>query len=120
VEYDLPVVWIVWNNSGYSAIRGQQSTFFGAKREIATRFRHDTTGELMSADFAAMARAMGAEGVRIEKPDQLGAAIKDALKSGRPTVIDVIVDASIAAPGTGSWDLPPLTGPIPDYGWDGD
>jgi acetolactate synthase-1/2/3 large subunit len=117
VEHDLPVVWLVWNNSGYGSIRGQQSTFFGAEREIATRFRHVATGELLSSDFAAMARSMGAEGVRVEKPTDLADAVDFALSSGRPTVLDVITDASIAAPGTGSWDLPPLRGPEPDYGW---
>ena len=118
VEYDIPAIWVVWNNSGYSAIRGQQATFFGVEREIATRFRHDSTGDLMSADFAAMGRSMGADGVRVDNPGELGDAIKSALASGRPTVIDVAVDATVRAPGTGSWDLPPLMGPIPDYGWD--
>ena len=117
VEYDIPVVWLVWNNSGYSAIRGQQSTFFGQTREIATRFRHAASGELMSSDFAAMARSMGAEGVRVENPADLAAAIASAFASGKPTVLDVIVDASIPPLGTGSWDLPPLIGPVPDYGW---
>ena len=117
VEYDIPVVWLIWNNSGYSAIAGQQSTFFGATREIATRFRKAATGDLISSDFAAMARSMGAEGVRVEKPEDLAAAIKAAFASGKPTVIDVIVDASIPALGTGSWDLPPLIGPVPNYGW---
>ncbi|MDT5120397.1 MAG: acetolactate synthase large subunit [Mycobacterium sp.] len=117
VECDLPVVWLVWNNTGYGSIRGQQSTFFGADREIGTRFRRTVTGELLSSDFAAMARSMGAEGVRVEKPADVAEAVDFALKSGRPTVLDVITDASIAAPGTGSWDLPPLRGPEPDYGW---
>ena len=71
----------------------------------------------MSSDFAAMARSMGAEGVRVENPADLAAAIASAFASGKPTVLDVIVDASIPPLGTGSWDLPPLIGPVPDYGW---
>lgn len=117
VEHDVPAVWLVWNNSGYGSIRGQQATFFGADREIATRFRKISTGELYSTDIAAIGRAMGADGARIDSPDEIADAVESAIKSDRPTVLDVRVDATVAAPGTGSWDLPPLPGPEPDYGW---
>jgi acetolactate synthase I/II/III large subunit len=117
VECDVPAVWVVWNNSGYGSIRGQQATFFGADREIATRFRKTATGELYSTDISAMARAMGAEGARIDSPGEVADAVEAAIKSDRPTVLDVRVDSAVAAPSTGSWDLPPLPGPVPDYGW---
>jgi acetolactate synthase I/II/III large subunit len=117
VEYDVPAVWVVWNNSGYGSIRAQQATFFGADREIATRFRRASTGELYSTDISAISRAMGADGARIDSPDEIADAVEAAIKSERPTVLDIRVDASVAAPGTGSWDLPPLPGPEPDYGW---
>src|SRR5580704_3490977 len=117
VEYDIPAVWVVWNNTGYGSIRGQQATFFGADREIATRFRRSATGELYSTDISAIARGMGADGARIDSPDEVADAVADAIKSDRPTVLDVRVDAAVAAPSTGSWDLPPLAGPVPDYGW---
>jgi acetolactate synthase-1/2/3 large subunit len=118
VEHDIPAVWVVWNNTGYGSIRGQQATYFGADREIATRFRRDATGELYSTDISAIARAMGADGARIDSPDEVADAVEAAIKSDRPTVLDVRVDSTTAAPATGSWDLPPLPGPVPDYGWD--
>ena len=117
VEYDIPAVWVVWNNTGYGSIRGQQATFFGTDREIATRFRRGATGELYSTDISAIARAMGADGSRIDSPDEVADAVEAAIKSDRPTVLDVRVDSTTAAPATGSWDLPPLAGPMPDYGW---
>jgi acetolactate synthase-1/2/3 large subunit len=118
VEYDIPAVGVVWNNAGYGSIRGQQAAFFGPDREIATRFRRAATGELYSTDISAIARAMGADGARIDSPDQVADAVEAAIKSDRPTVLDVRVDAATAAPTTGSWDLPPLPGPVPDYGWE--
>src|SRR5215469_1060948 len=118
VEYDIPAVWVVWNNTGYGSIRGQQATFFGPDREIATRFRQAATGELYSTDISAIARAMGADGARVDSPDEVADAVEAAIKSERPTVLDVRVDSTTAAPGTGSWDLPPLPGPVPDYGWE--
>lgn len=117
VEHDVPAVWVVWNNTGYGSIRGQQATFFGPDREIATRFRRTTTGELYSTDISAIARAMGADGARVDSPDEVADAVEAAIKSDRPTVLDVRVDSVTPAPATGSWDLPPLPGPVPDYGW---
>ncbi|HEX4287368.1 MAG TPA: thiamine pyrophosphate-binding protein [Trebonia sp.] len=119
VENEIPAVWVVWNNTGYGSIRGQQATFFGADREIATRFRRGASGELYSTDISAIARAMGADGARIDSPDEVADAVEAAIKSDRPTVLDVRVDAVTPAPSTGTWDLPPLTGPAPDYGWQG-
>src|SRR3984885_7036107 len=103
--HDIPAVWVVWNNTGYGSIRGQQATFFGADREIATRFRHNASGELYSTDISAIARAMGAEGSRVDSPDEVADAVEAAIKSDRPTVLDVRVDSVTPAPATGSWDL---------------
>ena len=114
-EYELPVTWVVWNNFGYGSIHGQQAGFFGQGREIATRFRRRGDGELMSTDFAMLARSMGADGVTVERPADLREHLADAVRSGRPTVLDVRVDALVAPPATGSWDLPPLPAPAPNY-----
>lgn len=121
VMNDLPVVWLVWNNAGYGAIYGQQRGFFGAERELATRFWTKETNEPYTPDMSAMARAMGAEGLSVDKPSQVSEAVAEALSSGRPTVIDVTVDEyASAAPSTGAWDLPPLASAPPSYGWEGD
>jgi acetolactate synthase-1/2/3 large subunit len=113
VEYGLPVVWLVWNNCGYVSIRDLQKGFYG--REFATRFRIDKTGELHSADFAMMARAMGAQGVRVEQPGDVGEAIQAALASGKPTVLDVQVEANVGRHTAGVLDFPPLLGTAANY-----
>ena len=115
VEYELPITWVVWNNFGYGSIHGQQAGFFGPDREIATRFRRQGDGELMSTDFALLARSMGADGVLVERPSDLVEHLSNAMRSARPTVLDVRVDAVVSPPATGSWDLPPLPAPPPDY-----
>ncbi len=107
VEYHLPVVWLVWNNGGFISIRDQQVAYFG--KEYGTSFAH-------RADFAAMARSMGAEGLRASTPADLGAALRTALDSGRPTVIDVAVDADTPQPAVATWELPPLPHPEPTVG----
>jgi acetolactate synthase I/II/III large subunit len=117
VEYGLPAVWLVWNNGGYISIRDQQRGYFGAGRELATSFRRAASGEPYSADYAAMARSMGAQGLRVEAPGDLGLALKTALASGLPTVIDVPVAADPGQPSAATWDLPPLRHPEPTFGW---
>jgi acetolactate synthase I/II/III large subunit len=115
VQYDLPAVWVVWNNGGYISIRDQQRGYFGP--EIATSFTYTASGQPYRCDFAAMARSMGADGMRAETPGDLGAALKTALDSGRPTVIDVPVDAEVPQPAVATWELPPLPHPAPAFGW---
>jgi acetolactate synthase-1/2/3 large subunit len=113
VEYGLPVVWVVWNNCGYVSIRDLQKGFYG--REFETRFRIKKTGELHSADFAMMARSMGAEGIRVEKPGDVGAAIQAAIASGKPTVLDVQMEADVSRHTAGVLDFPPLMGAAANY-----
>jgi len=116
VEYDIPVVWLVWNNFGYCSIRDQQAGYFGKGRELAVSFT-DASGRLFSADYAMMARSMGAAGATVEKPADLAPQLEAAIASGRPTVLDVRIDREIRPLATGSWDLPPLPHPMPNFGW---
>ena len=116
VEYNIPVVWMVWNNFGYCAIRDQQRGYFGNDRELATSFT-DANGNLFSADYAMMARSMGAVGETVEKPADLAPQLEAAIASGRPTVLDVRIDREIRPLATGSWDLPPIPHPMPNFGW---
>ena len=116
VQNSLPAVWLVWNNRGFISIRDQQFGYFGAGRELATSFR-DSTGAPYSADFAALARSMGADGITVEAPGELAGALDAALASGRPTVVDARVDPDVAPPAPASWDLPPLPHPEPTIGW---
>jgi acetolactate synthase-1/2/3 large subunit len=116
VEYNIPVVWMIWNNFGYCAIRDQQRGYFGNDREIATSFT-DVSGKLYSADYAMMARSMGAVGHTVEKPADLAPQLEAAIASGKPTVLDVRIDREIRPLATGSWDLPPIPHPMPNFGW---
>jgi acetolactate synthase-1/2/3 large subunit len=116
VEYDIPVVWVVWNNYGYCAIRDQQLGYFGEDRELATSF-NDPSGALYSADYALMARSMGALGATVERPADFAPQLEAALAAGRPAVLDVRVDRDVRPLATGSWDLPPRPHPMPNFGW---
>lgn len=113
VEYDIPVTWVVWNNGGYVSIRDIQLGAFGA--QTTTMFTRERKGEPFSPDYAMLARACGAEGLRVTTPAELGDALESAVRSERPTVVDVAVDPKASPVATGTWQLPPLAHPEPNY-----
>ncbi len=113
-EYEIPAVWVVWNNFGYGSIRDLQHGLFGG-RELATSFMNDRTGELYSPDFCTIAKAFGVDSIKITAADQVEDALKEAVDANRPYLIEVPVDRDIRPVGTGSWELPPIPHSEPDY-----
>jgi acetolactate synthase-1/2/3 large subunit len=56
--------------------------------------------DFLDVDYAAVARALGAEGMRVEEAAALPAALGAALGCGRPALLDVLVDKEVWAPVT--------------------
>ncbi len=113
VEYDIPAVWVVWNNRSYASIGGLQKG--GFNRDILADFTIEATGEPHSADFAAMAKAFGADGIRVERPGDFAPALEMALKANKPFVVDVGVELQGGPAATGGWVLPPLPPFMPTF-----
>ncbi|MEU6934269.1 pyruvate dehydrogenase [Streptomyces sp. NPDC046385] len=82
VQYDLPVKVIVFNNSSLGMVELEML--------VSGLPSYGTTNK--NPDFAAIARAAGAYGVRVEKPKQLTSALKDAFKHRGPALVDVVTD----------------------------
>ena len=115
VEYDIPVVWLIWNNFSWASIRDIQYGMFGG-REIGTAFYRGSNNTPYNPDFAAWARAAGAEGVTVAKSEDLRGALEHAIASNKPFVLDVHVDANVHPPATGAWQLPPTPYNEPVFG----
>ena len=115
VEYNIPVVWVVWNNYAYASIRGLQRGYLDG-RELATDFRHPDTGAPYNPDFAAMARSAGVEGVRIDRAADLGDAVRKGIATGKPYLIDAQISADRNPGGAGVWELPGLGQSQPAFG----
>ena len=107
VEYDIPAIWVVWNNYAYGSIRGLQRGYLN-NRELATDFHHPESGKPYNPDFAAMARSAGVEGVSIDRPGDLGDAIRAGIASGKPYLIDANIGGYLNPRGAGVWELPGL------------
>jgi acetolactate synthase-1/2/3 large subunit len=114
VEYDIPAIWVIQNNYTLGAIEGLQHACMTG--EVATEFKIYKTGQRYNPDFTAWAKACGAEGERVEKPGEIKDALKRALLSNRPYVIDVLVEEKRGCPATGGWKMPPCPILAPTFG----
>jgi thiamine pyrophosphate-dependent acetolactate synthase large subunit-like protein len=83
VRERIPVVCVVFNDFGLGNERAFQKELYGGRL-----FGVDY-GDV---DFAALARVFGAFGERVEEPSEVLPAIKRALASGLPAVVDVVID----------------------------
>jgi len=102
VEHDLPIIWLVMNNNAFGTIAGLQKAHFGTTH--GTVFSSESDWKQMKPNYAAIARAYGCEGVRIESAAQLAPALRTALESGRPYVLDVPMKNN-PTPTTGHWNI---------------
>ncbi len=94
VRWKLNAITLVNNNSsgnqskrGFDRVSGGQQTERG--KELWTYTKQN---------FAKIAEDIGALGIRVEKPAEIGPALQQALKADRPVVIDVVTDIDALAP----------------------
>jgi acetolactate synthase-1/2/3 large subunit len=107
---NIPVVFLILNNSGYISIRDGQNYLIG--RQIGSEFNHAESGRPYSVDFVALAKSFGFDfATKVQAEDQLGSSIKRALDSKAPALVEVPItrDVSVAAAEVvGWWDFPVL------------
>lgn len=115
VEYDIPAVWLIWNNFSWGAIRDIQYGLFEG-RELGTAFYKGENREPYNPDFAAMARSCGVNAETITHSRDLAGALEHAINENKPYLLDVHVDAEIRPPATGTWELPPIPHKEPVFG----
>lgn len=85
----IPVVLVVMDNGCLGMVRQLQDESFGGRRCAVELAGADGVGR---PDFAKLASAYGAAGMRVEDPANLDAAIARAMRARKPVVIDVAVD----------------------------
>jgi acetolactate synthase-1/2/3 large subunit len=115
VEYNIPVVWVIWNNFGWMSIRDIQMGMFGG-RELGTAFYQGANKTPYNPDFAGWAKAAGVEAMTITRSQDFKGALEHAVKANKPFLIDVHVDAEVKPPSTGTWQLPPTPYREPAFG----
>lgn len=89
VQYQLPLVTIIFNDNRFTNVQRQQKEWFDG-RVICS--------DLHNPDFVKMAESFGAAGFRAQDPETLRAAIKKAYEEKGPSIIEVEVNEFFPAP----------------------
>jgi acetolactate synthase-1/2/3 large subunit len=100
MEANLPVVWIVMDNSAFGTIAGLEKMHYGWS--FGCLFERN--GEPYTVDYAAIARACGARGISVKSAAELGPALQEALAASLPTVIQVPME-NAPTPTPGHWNI---------------
>jgi acetolactate synthase-1/2/3 large subunit len=89
----LPVTLIQFNNNCFGWIKVSQK-LYQEGRYHCVDFSSDT-------DHVTIARGFGLQGIRVDYPQDVGVAIREALASEQPTFIDIITESEVT-------ELPPV------------
>jgi acetolactate synthase-1/2/3 large subunit len=84
VKEDIPVTVLLLDNRYLGMVRQWQDIFYKGRR--SNTFLGETP------DFVKFAEAFGAKGIRVERPGEIREALKTAMNSGEPYIVDIPVD----------------------------
>ena len=88
VQYDIPVVWVIFNNGEFNIIKGFLLQLFGEAPFMTFN----------NPDYVMYAKACGATGFRVESLDEFDRVFAQALAMNKPVIIDVPVENEVYAP----------------------
>lgn len=93
VRHNIPVTAVVFHNRQWGAEKKNQVDFYN---------RRFVAGELDNQSFAAIARAMGAEGITVDRLEEVGPALKRAIdmqmNEGKTTIIEIMCTRELGDP----------------------
>ncbi len=105
-ENDIAVIWVIMNNHAFGTIAGLELAHYDTT--FGTVFEKD--GVSWSPDFAAIARAYGIDGVKIESAAGFKPALEAAIAAGKPCVIDAYM-VNVPTPTAGHWNIMDIYSP---------
>ncbi len=97
---DIAVIWLIMNNDAFGTIAGLEKAHYDTT--FGTVFKKD--GESTSPDYAAIARAYGIEGIRIESAQEFKEVLTKAIALNKPVVLDVPM-INNPVPTSGHWNI---------------
>lgn len=92
IKHKLPIVFVIFNDARYNMVSNGFKCIFGL----------DTNpGQTDIIDFTQIASALGAKGVKIEKPGEITAIMNALLQYGSPVIVDARIDKDVHIKGAG-------------------
>ena len=94
VNSDIPAIFVICNNASYRVLKVNANHYhrLNGFDQPDSYFAMDFPNPL---DFAAQAQAYDMQGSRVEDPADIDSVINSAIDSGKPAVIDMIIDGSL-------------------------
>jgi sulfoacetaldehyde acetyltransferase len=93
IRHDIPVTAVVFHNCQWGAEKKNQVDFYD-RRFVADELTHQ--------DFVKIAESMGAEGIRVDKLEEVGPALKKAIdmqmNEGKTTIIEIMCTRELGDP----------------------
>jgi len=83
VKYNLPIVVVIIKNNSLGQIKWEQIVFLG---------NPEYGCDLHNPNFAMYAEACGGVGFTVERPEEIRPALEQAIASGKPSIVEVVVD----------------------------
>jgi acetolactate synthase-1/2/3 large subunit len=94
VRWNINAVLLVNNNRSLNMEIDVYKDAYGGQLER----NHGELWKFGDVSFAAVAETMGAKGIRVEKPGDIGGALEQAFEAKRPCVVEVLSDINAIAP----------------------
>ena len=89
IRHGLPIVAVVGNNNGWGLEKHHMQALFG----------YDVVADLRpTTRYDQVAQSMGADGLLVTEPGEIGPALDQAFASDRPVVINMMLDPADAYP----------------------
>jgi benzoylformate decarboxylase len=92
-HHRIPVTWVIANNSAYRILKLNMLEYLGEGAAGRKFVAMDMTDP--SVDFPAIAASLGVRGVRVEHPDEIGDAVREAQRANEPRLIDVAIEGDV-------------------------
>lgn len=94
VNHDIPVTYVICNNAAYRILKVNMNVYHSIS-EMPPPELYNAMDFTTPFDFKAQAEAYGGIGIRVEHADDIKPAIDEAVASGKPACVDVILDGSV-------------------------
>jgi benzoylformate decarboxylase len=92
-HHRVPVTWVIANNRSYRILKLNMLEYLGEGAAGRQFVAMDLTEPAL--DFARIAASFGVKGVRIEHPDEIGDALREAQGSGEPRLLDIVIEGDV-------------------------
>ncbi len=84
-RHDIPIIEMVFNNHVLGMVRQWQTLFYGK------RYSHTVLND--QVDYVKLAEAMGVRAFRVTKKEEVEPALKEAIDSGKPALIEFLIES---------------------------